>query len=223
MRLRLPSLKRSAISVTAVAVIALVTLGIAALLGITLEPSLTGGQTTTEPAGNILLYGNRDRLAICVQASGFEAGQASAVETQAKLSVEAALIDVAQHPAWAGWPILSEGLSPVVDIGCTAGPALYGERTVPDDPRSPPNTFGREVIEVSYYRVFLFLLPADEIRQLTDGSLRARVRLSAEERVCDPHYCTFATTGLYLAPEDLANPEFLLDALEKAIGLEAPY
>ncbi len=205
---------------TAVAFVAAVA-GITGILAGEINFPLVGGSAQQEapvqPAGNLLLTANRDRLAICVSAVGFDsvaAQTASDLQVQGKAAVESVLTGLTDNAAW-----IRSNLSqpaPVVDTPCPSQPGLY-DSTIPGFPRkSAFDLVGRTVTQPSY-RVLVYILPSSEIDRL------AAYPFSSEERMCFGDACAEVTTGLYLSPLDISDPVRLADLLRKAIGLEPAY
>jgi hypothetical protein len=198
-----------------VAAVAGTTLGVTTLLGLTFQGS---GEAEQRDASmlkeGLLTTANRDRLAICVQAVGVD----SSLETKAKASIEAALIEVAKHPYWepAGYAVAE---SPVVDIGCPASPPpLDLEAQSVNPPEDVQPSF---VSEPSYYRLFVFVLPQGDVDTLVSGL--PRLRTGSQEVVCEGDSCGTVTSGVYIGAEELGDLPLLADALQQGLGLELPY
>ncbi len=220
MRIRSLSWKGLALSVVVVAAAAGITLGVTTLLGVTFQGSGSAQQGTgSQQVEGLLMTANRDRLAMCVQVvrSGRDleaAGGRVAVEAKAKERVEAALVEVAKHPYWQQRGLTAAVASRVVDAGCPSGPPPVDSSY----PKPIESISGHRVKEASYYRVFVFVLPAEELERL----LGASDWREAPQEMLQVGVDVFAevTTGLYISPQELGAPAFLEDLLEKGIGLE---
>lgn len=199
---------------------ALVFGGAATLLGLGLAGAMPGLQSDGGPSGGTLdgsrlLTSGRDRLAICVQAVGLVSEAVDGTEKAGESAVEVALADFAQnHPDWAGRGLSSP--TPVVDIGCPAVPSLHDSQAGPVDGAHLSTVIGRTVTAASYYSVFLYVLPDDEIARVAGSS---RLRLTTEERICEVDVCTEVTVGVYLSPREVADTRLLAENLAPAVGL----
>ncbi len=209
---------RALVSAMALAAVASAALGTSMLLGVTYRSDSSAPLGFGAPQLPFLLTANRDRLAICVDAVGFYAGETEDVEAAAKSAIEAALAEIGMRVAL-GPPALGVG-PPLVATGCPMSPAIFGELGVVESPRSPENALGRVVREASDYRVFVFVMPYKDIRRLTESS---PIRVSAEEHILIGDVGVLATTGLYLASEELLDAQFLADALMRALGFKPPF
>jgi hypothetical protein len=156
---------------------------------------------------------DRDRLAICVQ----PVAGAGVTPQEARSLVEGALSAVAQHPNWA--PAGLAIAAPTTEIGCPTGPQLLqpgvafdGKASLKNGERSTP-----QVARASRFRAFVFILPDGQSSQLFANTAR---RTAAQEILCAGKVCAEVTTGLYLSPPELRDPQVLRAALERAIGLE---
>ena len=174
-----------------------------------------GARPTPSPAprraADALLAPNRETLAICVDG----VDEASAAVPGARARVEQALALIAQHPHF-----VQAGLAavpPVVDDGCPLGPYLL-EPNVSWENGAPIRGAGRRVEEAGIYRLFVFLLPPQELARVIRGDLDNR--RTAEEMLCAGHQCWEVTTGLYLTPEEATDGPFLATRLTKGLGLE---
>jgi hypothetical protein len=183
-------------------VLAGATLATTTVLGLTFQGS--------ERKEGLLVTANRERLAICVQAVGTDAG----AEMDVKRRIEALLPQLMEHPRWR--PAGLGAAPPVVDIGCPSDPALLrpGAHPKGGDPSS-----SSLVLEASPYLVFVFILPQAEIDRLFSNWPYRKV---PQENLCEGHVCFEVTTGLYLSPGEAQQAPFLLESLLKAIGLEPP-
>jgi len=74
---------------------------------------------------------------------------------------------------------------------------------------------------VSYYRLFVFVLPTPEdISQLLDG---AENRVTVQEMTCHGDSCAERTTAIYITVEEMGSDrEALVDYLIEGAGLEVP-
>jgi hypothetical protein len=173
---------------------------------------LPGGQEPSDTlVSNGLLAASRNQLAVCVHA----AAGASFGADEARTRVQAALTDVIRDPLWSG--DAKTGL-PVVDIGCPSEPYLlqpgvsYGGKPIGD-----PSV--QAVETASPYRVFVFVLPPAELSRIF-GDTGSSIRVEPQEFLCEGDVCAEVTTGLYLSPEELADPDFLEGWPRKTLGLE---
>jgi hypothetical protein len=120
-----------------------------------------GGPEEPEPLRpGALVSPNRDRLRICVQVVRVAVDQGRARE-----AVEAALRETAKHPSWR-----SGGLDvapPVVDSGCPQEPVVLKPGVVFQGPKSLEGFdiayWGSVVEEPSHYRLFVFIVPREEL------------------------------------------------------------
>jgi len=152
------------------------------------------------------------RLAICVDA----VGEARETRSDSVKAVRDAMSKVQEHEIWAK---ANFGSEPIVDEGCPAGPSLYDPESGPFPGESLFFVRGRVVDRPSYYWEFVFVVPAEDIP--TENETRGW-RFTREEVTCSGDNCVEATGGLYLTPNDVADEAFLVDQLEKAVGLEDP-
>jgi hypothetical protein len=224
MTIRRPRWKAVAVSLVVIAVAAGITLGVTTLLGVTFqgESSAQGG-SGRQFVHNLMATANRDRLAICVQPVGFGdsgsvAAAAEQLQASAKPIIEEALAVARNHPQWDARGGAGP-LSPVVDVGCPSGPATT-------DPsghlRTIETIFGHVVEEAGYYSVFVFILPDADLDQLLGAStIRAtNIRTANQETICDGDVCGPVSNAIYLKPSDLEDPSFVINQLERVLGLE---
>ncbi len=217
MTIHRPRWKAVAVSLAVIAVVAGITLGVTTLLGVTFQ-----GESTAQVGSgrqfvdNLLGTANRDRLAVCVQPVGFEGtgSEAAAAEQLQALAgpvMEAALEEAQKHPQWDARGGAGP-LSPVVDLGCPSGPA-------PSDgyPRAIERIIGHIVQEAGYYGVFVFILPDADLDQLLGGSA---IRTANQERIRDDDFCPPVSNAIYLKPGDLQDLPFVVNVLERVLGLE---
>ena len=220
MRVRLPRSRWAGLglSLAVVAAVAGITLGVTTLLGITFQGK---GEAQQEVGAQLvegaLLTSNRDRLAICVDAVGVD----PSVETKAKASIEAALIEVAKHPYWepAGYAVAE---SPVVDVGCPSPPAVL-RPGVEIEQMGEGRIFVLPfpcVKEASSYAEFVFILPPAEIERIFGKD--PELTLADQETFCGEGGSVGVTGGLYLTAADLEDTTVLAEKLKRAVGLWYP-
>jgi hypothetical protein len=132
-------------------------------------------------------------------------------EAEAKMALEEALVQVLKHPSWR----LPGRLKPaaLVQVGCQFPPAHYGEGIGEFD-------MGRWVDSASEFRLFVYLLPQDEIDNLEGFVIGRRGTEEVLKEGVD--YGREITVGLYLSDRELDNGPFLIDQLEISLGLEEP-
>lgn len=195
----------------------------ATLLALSLAGAVPGLQSDEKSGGTLdgsrLLTSERDRLSICVDSAGLTADVVEVSESDGKVTVEAAMSELAaSHPSWAKKDLSDP--PPVVDIGCPIGPALY-------DPNRGPqggdlySVLGRTVSEASPYRVHVYLLPEDEVSRVVGES---GYRVTTEELMwSDVDVLSPVTTGVYLSPTDLRDTTLVRESLDDAIGLEVDW
>lgn len=193
--------------------------GLALLLGFGLMGALAGAIAFGLPgedegprdslSGDGLLASSRERLAVCIQA----AEGADLDISVARRAVEDALARIARGPEWAAAGL--DVAPPAVAVGCPSAPFLLTSgRPSTGKPAGDPEL--QEVKEASEYRVFLFVLPPPVIDDLfPDGT----VRVEPQEFLCDRGTCAEVTTGLYLTPGEVNDPETLSQWLARALGL----
>ncbi len=224
---RLPKsgLARVVGSLVVVSMVAGITLGVTTLLGVTFQGS------GAEPAGGTESASRPPAATICVQAVEIDAdGQPlrgdPALETAAKSSVEAALVEVAKRPIWddAGYA----ALPPVVDVGCPSPPlaVLGGPLWIngyPNDEGTPVPL----VTQASFYRLFVFVMPSlEEIDRMSPSS--ARNRRAAQEFISANIYregptLVEVTSAVYVTPGEIeSGGRFLSDVLAQGLGIGGP-
>ncbi len=201
-----------AVSLAILAGVAGITLGVTTLLGVTFQGE------GTQPAEGARSTGERNELAICIQALGADlavdsSAQATAAEATAKSRIEAVLPQVATHPDWE--PAGLAAFEPVIDIGC---PSLPPGPAVPEGLFPIQAIRGHEVSKPSPYNVFVFILPPEQLEELVGAS---STRTAGQEMICDKdHYeCSAVTEGVYLSTEDLSDSALLTRVLENGLGL----
>jgi hypothetical protein len=209
-------------SVAVIGVVAGITLAVTTLLDVTLEEGepkpaevwKQGGWTNPRGAEGVRAV-RYPGDSICVQAIGVDA----AVETIAEAKLETAMVQVMQHPLWNMFH--REWAPPLVDIGCPSGPLVgrpgvtYGQGTSVD------HWIQYVVAEPSFYRTFVFIMPLEEIDRLLDGAPWRLVPQEFEQTGGDVF--GEVTNAIFVSPEELEDPSFLVQQLTYAIGLEAPY
>jgi hypothetical protein len=206
--------------------VAVVTLGVTTLLGVTFQGSGEAQQGDASMLKKGLLgTANRDRLAICLDAVGTDAafqtaGGAAALEASAKSGLEAALPEVAKDPRWE-----ASGLgvaSPLVDIGCPSPPAVL-RPGVEIEQMGQGRIFVLPhpcVKEASSYAEFVFILPPAEIERIFGKD--PELTLADQETFCGEGGSVGVTGGLYLTPADLDDLNLLTAKLKRAVGLWEP-
>jgi hypothetical protein len=221
-------------SLAVIAAVAVITLGVLTIAGVTFQGEEAEGQTTEpivnqtgEPITNngALITANRDRLAICVRAIGLGEGVDAAVETEAKSALDAALAQAAaQNPQWAEPRFKLADNPPLVETDCDAPSAVYE----PVDPAFPPDQLfagPRLVAGASPYLFVIFVIPDAEIDRLTGGLPRDQsVRVVPEEGIMDQgDVGTVVTYGIYLTPSEAKDTAILVESLEKGLGFRDIY
>jgi len=175
--------------------------------------ALPGGDDSTDTLVSTgLLAASRERLGVCVQ------GVAGvAVDTdKARKQVQAALGEVTSHPLWEAG--VAGNQPPIVGQGCPSQPYLlrpgvsYGGKPIGDPAVQRVDT-------ASAYRVFIFVLPPQKLTEVF-GDPQTAIRVEPQEFLCEGEVCAEVSTGLYVAPQELADSGFLKDWLNKALGLE---
>lgn len=208
-------------SAVVVAVAAGATLGITTLLGVTFEESepkpaegLQTGSGVTQPGpAEAAQTGRYPGFSFCIQASGVDA----AVEAVAKARVETALLEVQQHRFWN--LLRPNSPPPLVGIGCPSEPlvARPGVRWL-NGQRTGGDLRPYDVATPSFYWTFVFIMPMEEIDRLLGG---LSVRVAPQEIV---HYggdeYGEETSAIFVSPEELEDPLFLVHQLTIAVGLE---
>jgi hypothetical protein len=201
-----------AASVAFVAAVAGVTLGVLTLAGVTFQGSGSAEEgPLVGPSGNLLITANRDRLAICIDSASPVTSAPASLPANAKEAMQTALQEVARHPYWQRAGIT---LAPVVDVGCPSPPPPIGD---PSSYAPIEGVWGFPVSMPSYYRVFVFVLDPHELQKLVGTS---RSRRAPQELSCLGDSCAEITAALFLSVDELADPAFVTDNLEKATGLD---
>jgi hypothetical protein len=147
------------------------------------------------------------------------AGVSQAAEAVVKSTIELSLTEVARHPGWTDGGF-DELPPPTVKIGCGSSPAVYDQ---PPEGPPVPSFFaapGKTVVEANYFRVFVFVLPEDEIVRLAGDP---PFYLSIEESLCSGDACRQVTTGLYVSERLGSDEAFMQEQIKRAIGLERPF
>jgi hypothetical protein len=155
-------------------------------------------------------------FSFCIEAIGVN----PAVEAVAKTRVETAMVQVMQHPLWNLFH--SDWAPPLMNVGCPSDP-LVGR---PGIETGQGQYVGGDwiqyvVAEPSFYRTFVFIMPLEEIDRLLGG---LTVRVAPQEFV-QTGGDVFAeqTNAIFVSPEELEDPSFLVQWLTYATGLEAQY
>ena len=213
MRLPKARLAGVGISVAVVAAVAGVTLGVTTLLGVTFQGSGEAQESLGfQRVEGALLTANRDRLAICVEAVGVD----SSLEATAKSGIETALTEVAKHPDWEASGLATAEL--VIDSGCPSQPP---PPDLPDYPKAIEVTFGHIVSEPSRYKLFVFILPRQELDAFLGGST---IRVAPQESMCEGDVCWEVTAALYLAADEISVTPltpFLIGELVTGVALDS--
>ncbi len=213
---------RLILSIIIVGVVAGTTFAVLSLSGVTFREqqplSAVGSQATPTP---------RDRLAICVDAIAFDSEGAPvdgdpAVESAAKLAVEAAIPLVSSHPFFSD----AYGTNPpLAEIGCPSLPAPLqdpGTRWYSGIPDFIDGGGGPLVLRRSYYSVFAYVVPSEQdIDRLLGGSKR---RVAVQEFECSGSGpggtpCAEQTTAIYVTPNELQDVHMLERLILDAAGL----
>lgn len=187
-----------------------------ASLALALAPVLGGAPEHTHAAepiniSTLLLTDNRDRLSICVQ----PVDNVAVTSAEARAGIEATLPELARHRYWraAGLAIAR----PTVALGCPGDPYLLQPGVAMAGAKTVGESSAGRVETASQYRIFVFVLPEERIKLIFGASAN---RAAIQEILCRGSGCAEATTGLYLSPQELRNPQFLKTVLEQAVGLE---
>jgi hypothetical protein len=154
-----------------------------------------------------------DSLAVCV--SGI--GEAKDAEVRAKGAVEDALLDLSGRGMWDIAGFAEKRLEVV--IGRPFPPAHYGT-DLEDFTRKVDYFEGRLVNSPSYFHVFVFVLPQNEVCNL-EGNVTGR-RGTEEIEYLGGDQGQEATIGLYVGDQELDDQAFLEKQLAIALSLEQP-
>ncbi|HSP55155.1 MAG TPA: hypothetical protein VLS25_06155 [Dehalococcoidia bacterium] len=211
------------LAVAAAAAVTLLVLGLAGAVpgfdlngpgdGGSIELNGPGGGGTFD--GSRLITSKRDRLAICVDVAGTTKAAPAALQTSAAASVNAVLDDLAANSRdWVADSLSSP--TPVVDVGCPVGPALYDPNAGSTKGPGTAVIWGRTVSEASYYKAFVFVVPDADVQEATGGS---RWRLTTEEQTCAGDVCTGVTVGVYLGEGEVSDIQLLRENLGLAVGV----
>ncbi|MGH9194658.1 MAG: hypothetical protein ACRD1T_02840 [Acidimicrobiia bacterium] len=156
-----------------------------------------------------------DQVTVCVDTVNTDPG----VRSLAELQVESAMQSVTQHPYWV--PAGFSAKPVIVDMGCpsqplpiTSGipfrngyPRPYGLGSISEATLAPLP----RVATASYYRLFVFVLPAaEDIDRLLGGAER---RVASQEFVCQQplgHPCAEATLAAYVTADEMQTDSALL-------------
>lgn len=183
------------------------------VVGLALFQIRRGSSQHADRTNSLLIAGNRDRLAICVDAID----GALVDPTGARSATEDALTRLRAHRNWK--PAGLDLNQPAVDMGCNAQPFLLQPGVDFNGGKVTTVSGFPRVATPSKYLVMIFVLPPEEIAREFGSSPTRRV---VQEVSCDEGGCGEVTIGLYLASDELGEPRFLMTALIDAIGLEAP-
>jgi hypothetical protein len=212
------------ISLALVGIVAGATLGIASYLDRTSEesdPKLAQGlgsdNVGIDQVGSATRTERYPGFSFCVEAIGVD----QALEAVAKARLETALLEVVQHPYWNIRKMLAS-VPPLVEVGCPSDPLIARSGVNWDG----PNFYARgdihqyDVVEPSFHWTFVYLMPADQITKLLGGQ---SVRLAPQEYTASGDQRFLETTALFLSPEDIDDPSFLVKQLLIAVGLEPAF
>lgn len=138
------------------------------------------------------------------------------LEAGAKPRLEAAFTDVVKHPDWEASGLAAAEL--VIDSGCPSQPPPPG---LPDYPKAIEVTFGHIVSEPSRYKLFVFILPRQELDAFLGGST---IRVASQERMCEGDVCWEVSAALYLAADEISVTPltpFLIGELATGVALDS--
>jgi len=189
--------------------IGLVALAITAVLVIT---QVQGGSSQhADRTYGLLLTGNRDRLAICVQGVN-----GAPVDAQRSSSAIGGILQALKGRS--DWSVTGLDVDPpAVASGCNSEPFLL-QPGVSFSNGVPDGGFAG-VATPSPFRVMVFVLEPEELDKVLGGS---PVRHTVQELTCEEHMCSEVTTGLYVTAQELEDVPFMTKQLTYAIGLERP-
>lgn len=171
-------------------------------------------EPTPTPLATVFPPRPSDQLTMCVDT--VEATREFQVEAVERIG--AAMVQVTQHSRYG--QAYTSGKEPIIDSGCPAPPILYDPVAYDGaTPGSLVHLVGRFVERPGYYAQAVFVIEASEIERIGAEYDLGLISLS-EEYTCEFDVCTDTTEGLYLSPTQLEDTAFLVDALEKKIGLE---
>lgn len=171
---------------------------------------------TPTPASTIFPPRPEEQLTMCVDT--VEATRSFQAEAVGR--IRAAMVEVMKHPVYPR--AYTSGKEPVIDNGCSAPPVLYDPAAYGGaSPGSLDHLRGRPVERPGFYAKAVFVIEASEIERIT-SEYDLRLIFMSEEYTCEGDVCGDTMEGLYLSPADLENTAFLVDVLEKTLGLEDP-
>ena len=138
------------------------------------------------------------------------------MESIAKARVEAALLELQQHRFWRFLKL--DAAPPLVDIGCPSEPlAARPGVTWREAQRVGGDWLQYAVAEPSFYRTFVFVMPLEQVDQLLGG---LSIRVAPQEFVqAGVDVYGEETNAIYISPEELEDPTFVLKQLKVAVGL----
>ncbi len=169
------------------------------------------------PAGSILLWSTREKLAICIDVGGEASLRADASELRV-LSTEAvtdAMADVVEHPVYQGSASVS-GVEVIVDPDCPG----QAKMQCPEDPERPAiGCVSSLVTEPSPYRLFVFVVSEADLQRVTGGLTE---RLAAIEHVCTGDFCDVVTSVTWVSEKEAADRGALYELLAEGLGLIEP-
>jgi len=208
-------------SLALVGIVTGATLGITTLSGTTFEDSepkpaqgLDSENLGIDQVGSAAQTERYPGFSFCVEAMGVD----QALEAVGKAKIEAALLEVMQHPYW---NLLRPGSPPpLVDTGCPSDPLIArpGVNWQGEHVTAFGNISQYNVDAPSFYWTFIFVMPADQIDQLLG---QAPVRVAPQEYRWDGgDSMSLETTAIFFSPEELDDAPFLVQQLLVAVGLE---
>lgn len=157
-----------------------------------------------------LITANRDRMAVCVAG----VGKAKEAEAEAKLAIETALREIAKIDLWERTAIPREP-PPLVDVGCPYPPLFYTTRPG----ALPGGCHARGVTSAHYYRLFVYVVPQEELKRVLSNKQWICGRITNEEIIQMYDTAHSVTSGIYLADEELCDSRFVIENIEWALGL----
>lgn len=165
---------------------------------------------------------SRDRLAVCVEPiRGVQLDRDRILAL-----VQPAVLRVVSHPVWQR--VSSSQIPPVIDFGCPLAPLLLDkEKDASASPKDWVQRRGlaRQVSTATPYRVFLFIIPAEDVaREFQGDSIFSRV--ASEETLCDgvKHdvVCEEVSRGIYISADELLDSSALDYALMRGLNFASP-
>lgn len=174
------------------------------------------GPSPSLKRGDMLEVASRDRLRICVDVVDVPRSR----RDYAVRRVSEALPRVAAHPRWEkeGY---GKGGGPVVAAGCPGEPYLLRPGVEVVNGQVTGDFIIPEVDQPSPFQLFVFVISEELRAKIIKGS--RDVRSAAQEAFCGGGLnCATVTTGVYLTAAELENTDFVVEWLEKGLGLEFP-